>query len=100
MWIRTFYGKRKQKRYKAMKRRYKAFRPKDTVEICENHHEEIHELYNHIIAAEVRRLGWRPTKAWTWEEADDLMKKLRAYCDDWLKRTTPGLPLKKFKHNW
>ena len=97
MWLKAFWHRRKQKKYKALKRRYEAFRKKDTVEICDHHHEEAHELYNTVIAKEVRRLGFRSTSAWTWSEAEGLMKKLRAYCDKWLMQETPGLPLRKFQ---
>ena len=96
MIIRAFYSKRKQKRYKALVKRYKEFRPYDTVEICENHHEEIHELYGAVIMREIKKRGFRSVRDWTWKEAEAVMEVLRAYCDAWAKRTTPGMRLRKF----
>jgi hypothetical protein len=96
MWLTAFAGKKRQKQYKALERRYKKFRPKDVVEVCAAHHEEIHDLINLAIAAEVRRRGMVPTRLWSWEEAYSLMSRLRTLCDEWLQKETPGSPLKKF----
>ena len=98
MLIRAFKRHAKQKRYKALVRRYKRFLKTDTCEICENHHEEIHHLYGQVILKEVKRLGFKPLRSWTWTEAEALMKQLRAYCDGWLQKKTPGRRLMKFRH--
>jgi hypothetical protein len=100
MWIKAFKRRKKQQRYKALVRRYKSFRKKDTVELCEGHHEAIHERINIVIAAEVRKKGFRPTSTWTWQESDALMKLLRADCNEWIKTASPCSPLRKFANSW
>lgn len=100
MWLKVFKKRKRQKRYKALEREYHRFLAKRVCEICENHHEEIHEIYNQLIAQEVRKAGYRPTSAWTWTEAEALMKLLRRYCNSWLRKETPGLPLRKFAHTY
>lgn len=70
--------------------RYHLFLPEDTVEICTDHHAEIHRIYDDIIQVDIRRVG-RPLSKYSWSQAETLMKKLRAACQRWLKIQTPGI---------
>lgn len=100
MWLRAFARLAKSKRYKAFLKRYREFHEEDTVELCENHHEEIHFLYGAVIMREIRKRKMRKIKTYTWSEAEAVMKVLRDYCDKWVKKETAGMPPKKFKRNW
>jgi hypothetical protein len=95
MWLKAFAWK-KGKRYRALQRRYQAFHPDDTVEICDLHHEEIHVLYGTLIEKAIAARGFLAVSLWSWGEADDLMKHLTLHCNTWLTEVTPGKALEKF----
>lgn len=83
MWLRHFIRKKASKRYKEFKARYDEFHPHDCVPLCHDCHEAIHQVYILIIRSEVRASGTH-CSLWSWNEAHNLMVKLRKNCDLWL----------------
>lgn len=90
MWLRHFAHRRRTKRYRDFRARYHEFHRDDCVELCAAHHTEIHQLYLTLIRNAIVRGDYKPLRRWTWEEAEDLMGRLRKRCDKWLKVETPG----------
>ena len=86
MWLRHFLRKRRQKTFRQFKKRYYEFRNEDCVDICEQHHTEIHTLYFARISRVVRLRGHVPCSRWTWEQANALMAELRTLCNEWLAK--------------
>jgi hypothetical protein len=77
--------------YKAFCKRYAMFRVEDIVNICGDHHEEIHEIYNNEM------LRWQKDKKLPWftrdttrAQAKAFMKRCEEICNEWLKVQTPG----------
>lgn len=74
--------------------RYWKFLPQDTVRVCGRHHAEIHLAYDRIIVYDNFKRG-KKLDFYTFKEAMALRRKLRAFCNDWLKMETPGKPEKE-----
>lgn len=89
MWMRHFKHKKKSQTFQGFKAVYKMFRKDDVVDLCINHHEEIHQLYLPVIREWAAQRG--PCKDWTWQQAYELIAFLRVCCDNWLKVETPGV---------
>lgn len=96
MWLKHWAWRKRQKKFRAFRERYYKFDPCDTVEICVFHHEEIHHLYMRVIGRHLRKWSKLPCRNWSWEMAESLMKDLRKYCRQWLKRETPGMEPRKY----
>lgn len=77
-----------------LRERYYAFRPQDTVRICEWHHVEIHMEYR-IIIGELSLALRKPSSMFTVEEAIRAMLHCRLACQEWIKQETPGMDPKK-----
>lgn len=84
-------------RYAEFCRIYHSFRSRDTVQICGDHHEEVHDLL------EAFDLDWmvennciKAFRNFTWDEATALIKARQAFTDAWLKERTPGIKLRRF----
>ena len=96
MWLRHFAHKHRTSRFKIFSERYESFHPDDCVEICDEHHEEIHSIYIGIIRVWAQNNGksfWQ----YSWKEAEELMAELRKVCDKWLTTKTPGLKRSRLK---
>lgn len=77
--------------YIAFKERYYQFHPDDIVEICHDHHEEIHVLYYeriHDSHRAIRVAGWRRVRT--------LIMRAQKLCDKWLLTETPGVKTRSF----
>lgn len=79
----------KQKR--AWIERYWKFNPRDIVDLCANHHAEIHLIYDRVIMND-NKLRAKRLDNYTFREAMALRSKLRKVCDRWLERETRGVP--------
>ena len=95
LWFGVWAWRHKQegalrKKWKDFIDRYHEFREEDTELVCEDHHAEIHSIYDKIIAEDKARLG-RALQHYTWPQAEALMRKLERACDKWLKKRTPGI---------
>lgn len=99
MWVRYFQHRKDEAVYQDFVTRYHQFIQCCLVQVCGDHHEEIHELY----WKEIYR--WIDThkpyhgdwfEEWTYDEANRLMDHLRGVCDDWIKRPTPGRKRRKY----
>lgn len=95
--LRHLYFSSKKEWYRALHRRYKAFVPEDLVDICGDHHEEIHNLIDR------NDLDWmvendciQAFSRFTPEQADKLMKARQGWTDTWLKEQTPGIKTRKY----
>lgn len=95
MWLRHFGHKRRTARFKTFVERYESFLPSDCVEICNEHHEEIHSIYIGIIQVWMRNKKSKPLWSYTWKEAEEMMAELRKVCEKWLTAKTPGLPARR-----
>lgn len=72
--------------YKEFAVRYRAFLPEDVVELCADHHEEIHAIYATKLLGThryIRGLGW--------PYVHKLIDRARKLCDAWIKKETPGV---------
>lgn len=79
-----------RQRFEEFKQRYESFDSRDTVLICQDHHEEIHELYEQELRRACAAKEWKPLRKWTWREAVAFMNKCETLCKWWLKQETPG----------
>jgi hypothetical protein len=98
-WIRSWAATRRlQARYRAFVRQYMRFDPADTVLLCHDHHEEIHEHYYIQTGLYLQRHPSlrKPLHRWTWTEAEALMSRLSAFCDEWLQTPSPGSTNRRF----
>lgn len=90
-YLRIMAHQSKSKEYKAFAARYYEFHPDDVVEICHDHHEEIHVLYWERITDSHRMIrlgGWPRVRA--------LVTRARKLCDKWLLTETPGTKDRSF----
>lgn len=87
MWVKIL-ERIKSPRFKSFRDRYFEFRKEDVVNICEEHHKEIHFLYNVLIQCHKSKCGVG-FNAYTWDQALDLMRLLREFCAVWLTIFTP-----------
>lgn len=88
MWLRHFAHLKNTREYKNFKLRYEKFRKVDCVELCSEHHAEIHEFYLSEILEWAQEHG--ACRTWSWRRAELLMTTLRKLCDDWLwSKTLP-----------
>lgn len=91
MWLGIWAGRRKsEQKWLQFIDSYYQFRPSDCVILCPNHHAEIHKIYDSMIMADKLRTR-RPLSKYSWQQAEALMDKLEAACDEWLKHVTPGI---------
>lgn len=91
MWLRHFAHKAKTKTFRDYEARYFRFEAKDVVELCNDHHEEIHQIYIGIINIWCQNKRDKPLWKYSWKEAEELMSELRKVCKKWLKSTSPGV---------
>lgn len=97
MWFGIWASRRKgEKRWQAFVARYNRFDPRDVVLICENHHAEIHSIYDKIIANDRAAQTNIPLSQYNWTQAIRLMAKLTAACGKWLQKETPGIDSASF----
>lgn len=85
-FIRTKY---REQTYKDFVARYYKFLPEDVVDLCAEHHLEIHVLYDKIIQQDLQ-LTKKKLRDYSWAEAESLMSKLGRRCGVWLKTETRG----------
>lgn len=92
LFLTEWSGTEKQhtKFYKALKKHYNAFRPRDLVLVCSNHHAEIHWEYREIIN-EHSVFNRLPLPYFSVRQAVALMRELKFWCYDWLEHETPGM---------
>ena len=84
-------------RYVEFCRIYHSFRPRDTVHVCGDHHEEVHDLIEiHDLDWQVEHDCIKAFSLFTWKEAEALMTSRQKLTDEWLKKATPGLKQRKF----
>lgn len=84
-------------RYAEFCRIYHSFRARDVANVCGDHHEEVHDKM------EIFDLDWmvaknciKAFKRFTWKEAEALMNARRAFTNEWLKQSTPGIKHRRF----
>lgn len=78
-------------------RRYHEFNIIDVIEICGDHHEEIHELLWDADADWMGENGCiKAFRDFSWEEAEKLMVFRRTLTDLWLANKTPGSTNRRF----
>jgi hypothetical protein len=71
-------------------KRYWSFHHDDIVDLCANHHAEIHLIYDRYIMAHNRKKGYR-LDLYSYQDAVELRDLLRAVCDEWLKKESKGV---------
>lgn len=97
MWLRHFRKKRATVTFRRFRERYLMYVSEDCSEVCKWHHEEVHRRYLRIIRSAISAKDYKPLEQWSWREAEELMQRLRAYCDQWLKRETPGVKPRRIR---
>jgi hypothetical protein len=90
LWIGVWAWRHGEKRFRSFIQRYHEFRSEDTVLICQDHHAEIHMIYDSIIASDVVGRG-KPLSQYSWKQARILMEKLEIACSEWLLLETGGI---------
>lgn len=92
-YLRIMSHKARTKEYKEFAARYYLFHPDDVVELCADHHEEIHVLYAEKITsshAYIRLRGWDHVRL--------LVNQARKLCDEWLLKETPGVTTREYTY--
>ena len=95
MFVTRFRHRHRSQKYKDFKARYESFHPDDIIVLCDWHHAEVHELYLKTIKFQCEKLAL-PLYAWTWKQAEILMKDLRNICAKWVVQESPGVDPKWF----
>jgi hypothetical protein len=91
MWFGIWAKRRRgETRFKEFIERYNMFLPEDVTLICDEHHAEIHSIYDEIITKD-RAQTQTSLTSYTWVQATRLMNKLEAACNEWLKKQTAGI---------
>jgi hypothetical protein len=90
MWFGIWASRRaNDEQYQSLVNRYHEFREEDIVWLCEEHHAEIHHIYDQLIRDFKITVG-KGLYRFSWDEASRLMDKLDAACKKWLETHTPG----------
>lgn len=90
MWLGVWAGRRKaEPRYVEFIERYRSFDRSDWERLCDNHHAEIHLLYDEIIKID-KKTTKRPLSKYSWKQAERLMSKLEDAFYTWVKIESPG----------
>lgn len=76
-------------RWESFKERYNQFHPNDIVVLGQNHHAEVHVLYDVIISNHMVVSG-RSLANYSWAQAEHLMDCLEAAFKAWVVVETPG----------
>lgn len=96
MWLGIWAGRRRgEPRFVELQERYAQFRAEDVALLHDDHHAEIHSIYDQIINADKKRLGIA-LYHYTWKQAEALMDKLEAAFNEWVGRETPGVNQKDY----
>lgn len=91
------FDRRGGRKYRNLVRRYKEFREEDCVDVCGDHHEEIHFIIWHADAEWMGENGCiQAFAAFSWKEAEALIAHRRTITDGWLKIPTKGMKQRKF----
>lgn len=97
VWIGVWFSRRKgEEKFEEFKQRYYAFLPEDWTRLCENHHAEIHLVYDLVIRQDRKKIG-RTLSRYSWTQAEKLMDRFEAVCVEWLKKDTPGVSSKRLE---
>jgi hypothetical protein len=83
-----------QPRWESFKKRYEEFHPDDIVVLGQNHHAEVHVLYDVIISNHMVAAG-RSLTNYSWAQAEHLMDCLEAAFNAWVVEETPGFQAKR-----
>lgn len=85
------------KKYRDLLRRYREFRAEDCVDVCGDHHEEIHYI---IWNADAEWMGVngciQAFHDFSWKQAEALIEHRRTITDGWLTIKTSGMKERKF----
>lgn len=96
MWLGIWAGRRRgEPRFVQLQERYAEFRAEDVALLHDDHHAEIHSIYDQIINADKKRLGIS-LYDYTWRQAEALMDKLEAAFNEWVGRETPGISARDY----
>lgn len=95
LWFGPWAHRSREPQWKAFVARYYEFRQEDVCLICDNHHAEIHSIYDRIIAEDMAATGL-PLYLYSWKQGKILMSKLEAACAQWLHQVTPGIDSKLY----
>lgn len=99
-FVRHFAWMGRGKRYVSFVRRYDEFRKEDVVDVCLDHHEEIHLLIEeHDIEWQFENDCIKSYASFSWTEAEALIASRRAVTDLWLIAKTPGVKTRRLT-NW
>lgn len=99
MWVRAFEPDRGHTaKYFKFAQRYLSFHHEDCIEVCGDHHEEIHTIYWNKIDLWIMQSQklYKPFEHWSWRDAESLMKHLRKVCDEWATKPTPGIKSRRY----
>lgn len=85
------------RKYRNFVRRYLEFRSEDCVDVCGDHHEEIHFI---IYEGDAEWMGSngciKAFGSFSWKEAQALIEFRRTITDAWLQVKTPGRKEREF----